>query len=121
MITDDDKKIMADYFISLGALEATDFPAESESYPEYLTYLALEIFDTIIILEEFSCHTGDLTEYFIYDKYTRVCRKATALEDTWLRCADQESDEPFREQNEEHIISKGSDNKIVRWNDTLDI
>ena len=118
MISDEDKKIMADYFISLGALEATDFPTVvREDYPEYLTYVALEIFDTIIILEEFSSHTGDLTEYFIYDKHLKVCRKATALEDTWIRCADQESDEPFREQDEQYIISKGSDNKIMRWNE----
>ena len=118
MISDEDKNILAEYFISLGALEATDFPEiVYDDYPEYLTYVALEIFDTIIILEEFSSHTGDLTEYFIYDKHLKVCRKATELEDTWIRCADQESDEPFREQDEQYIISKGADNKITRWND----
>lgn len=117
MISDEDKNILADYFMSLGALEATDFSGAVPDYPEYLTYVALEIFDTIIILEEFSSHVEDSTEYFIYDKHTKVCRKATELEDAWLRCADQESDEPFREQEEQYIISKGEDNKILRWND----
>lgn len=118
MISDEDKNIMADYFMSLGCLEATDFPTVvREDYPEYLTYVALEIFDTIIILEEFSSHIEDSTEYFIYDKHAKVCRKATELEDTWLRCADQQSDEPFREQDEQYIISKGNDNKITRWDE----
>lgn len=118
MITDDDKNILAEYFISLGALEATDFPeVVNDDYDEYLTYNAIEVFDTIIIQEEFSSHIEDSTEYFIYDKHSKVCRKATALEDTWLRCADQESDEPFREQVCDYIISKGSDNKIERWNE----
>lgn len=118
MITDEDKNIMADYFISLGALRDTDFPTiVNEDYPEYLTYNALEVFDTIIIQEEFSSHIEDSTEYFIYDKHTKVCRKATALEDTWLRCADQESDSSFREEECEYIISKGADNRIVRWNE----
>jgi len=119
MISDLDKQIMAEYFISLGALAATEFPdVPNEDYDEYLTYNAIEVFDTIIIQEEFSSHIEDSTEYFIYDKTTKTCRPATDFEDTWLRCADQESDEPFREQDCTYIISRGADNKIELWDGT---
>jgi|GEM_PF-5450101 len=118
MITDEDKEIMAKYFLELGSLGATNFrEVPDEDYPEYLTYNALEVFDTIIIQEEFSSRIEDSTEYFIYDKTTKVCRKATELEDTWLRCMDQESDEAFRGQVCDYIISKGADNRIVKWNE----
>ena len=92
----------------------TTFPDQQDGMDEdeeYLTYNALEMFDTIVIQEEFQSHIETLTEYLIYNVATKELRKATEMEDNFMRGGDQNGD-PFREYDTEFLLSKCLGNKV---------
>lgn len=88
------------------AFQATTFEPGSEEYPEYLSYHARQLFDTVIVLEEFSSRHEDSTEWLIFNYRMDTLREATEEEDEMLRHYDQEVDAWRDQEDAEYIISK---------------
>ena len=108
------KKHIAELLSQRECFIATEFPEQQDGMDEdeeYLTYNALEMFDTIVIQEEFQSHIETSTEYLIYNVATKTLREATPMEDNFMRGGDQNGD-PFREYDTEFLISKCLGNKI---------
>jgi hypothetical protein len=100
-LTTEEKRELARLIAELPAFKDTTFDKEDDD-ENYLTYNAVRLFDTIIVQEEFSSHTDNSTEYFIFNGKT--LREATPEEDNYMRNGDQ-ADEPFRELDVDFIIS----------------
>lgn len=80
---------------------------------EYLSYHALPLFDTIIVLEDYTGDIENNTEFLVYDAVKDTLRTCTSAEDNFMRAGDQEAD-PFLEYDCDFIISKDHEG-INRW------
>jgi hypothetical protein len=112
MITNDNKLCMAKLLSEREVFKATTF--DDLNTDDYLTYNAFEMFNQIVIQEEFSSRIETLTDWLIFDKHTNTIREALEIEDTYLRAGDQEG-EAFRDLDCEFIISKSVGNKIITY------
>lgn len=113
------KDKIAEYVLKRPEFIDTTFDDEGDEDDSYLTYHAMEMFNGVVIQEEYMSNIENNTQYLFMDLHTWEIRECTEDEDNYMHDGDGNGD-PFRELDSEYIISKTIGNKIHKYTDRRD-